>query len=379
MMLQALLVSKDDQTAETLTRVLAQFGVAVERLSAVEVAVSRLSEVHFDQAIVDFDDPATASLVLETIRREAEAQHTHPAVTVALLPNASEIRSILGAGAHFILTKPVAYDQARATFRALTALLKHERRQSFRIPVQAPVALRIDQQPTLEAILLDVSKGGMDILAAQPLPAATLVHFSFELNPGTQVEGDAEVAWSSANGQIGLRFLDVPGDMRDRLGEWLTKHAQQALPEEPDPVTLCKLTDLSLGGCYVETESPFPQASAVDLCLKAAGLEIHTEAVVRVMHPGHGMGIEFPARTEDQRKSVSDFIDFLTSQPAATPELEISPRSLVAASDELNPRAGTEFDDPLLELLRTGAALEQPEFLSELHRQRTSTSSSPSL
>lgn len=374
MMLQALLVSKDDQAAETLTRTLAQFGVAVERSSAGEVAVARLAEAHFDQVIVDFDDPATASLALETICHEADAEHHHPPVTVALLPDPSGIRKILGAGAHFILTKPISYDQASATLRAVTALLKRERRQSFRIPVQAPVSLRTNEQPGLEGIVLDVSTGGMDILAAQPLSSAALVHFSVELPPGTKVEGDAEVAWSSPNGQSGLRFLDVPADMREQLGEWLTAHTEQALPEEPDPVSLCKLTDLSLGGCYVETESPFPQGSAVDLCLRAAGMEIHTEAVVRVMHPGHGMGIEFPARTEEQRKSVADFIAFLTSQPAATPQLEISPRSLVAASDELNPQAanGSEFDDPLLELLRTGAALEQPEFLSELQRQRNS-------
>jgi CheY-like chemotaxis protein len=375
MMLQALLVSKDDQAAETLTRVLAQFGVAVDRSSAVEVAVARLSEGHFDQAIVDFDDPANASLVLETIRREADAQHTHPPVTLALLPDASEIRKILGAGAHFILTKPVSNDQANATLRAVTALLKRERRQSFRIPVQAPVSLRTNELPSIEGIVLDVSTGGLDILAAQPLPSAALVHFSVDLPPGTHVEGDAEVAWSSPNGQSGLRFLDVPANMREQLGEWLTAHTQQALPEEPDPVSQCKLTDLSLGGCYVETESPFPQGSSVDLCLRAAGMEIHTEAVVRVMHPGHGMGIEFPARTEEQRKSVTDFIAFLTSQPAATPQLEISPRSLVAGSEELNPQAanGSELDDPLLELLRTGAALEQPEFLSELHRQRNAS------
>ena len=89
------------------------------------------------------------------------------------------------------------------------------------------------------------------------------------------------------------------------------------MPEEPEAVSHCKLTDLSLGGCYVETESPFPQSSAVDLCLKAEGLEIHTEGLVRVMHPTHGMGIEFPARTEEQRKSVGDFIEFLTTQPGA--------------------------------------------------------------
>ena len=58
----------------------------------------------------------------------------------------------------------------------------------------------------------------------------------------------------------------------------------------------------------MQTESPFPQSSAVDLCLRAAAMEIHAEGLVRVMHPGHGMGIEFPARTEEQRKSVGEFI-----------------------------------------------------------------------
>jgi hypothetical protein len=215
----------------------------------------------------------------------------------------------------------------------------------------------------------------MDVLAAKPIPSSSLARFNFELpESNVQVEGDAEVAWSNANGQTGLRFLDMDVRMREQLNEWLASHSQEALPEEPDPVSHCKLTDMSLGGCYVETESPFPQSSAVDLCLKAAGMEIHTEGLVRIMHPAHGMGIEFPARTEEQRKSVADFIEFLTRRPGATPELEISPRALQAGADELSPKAeaGPETDDPLLELLRTGDVLEQTQFLEDLHRQRSS-------
>lgn len=373
MVLKALLVSKDDQAAETLTQVLANFGVAVDRSSAVEIAVSRMDEEHFDQIIVDFEDPATASLVLESNRRQSHPSKGNPAVTVALLEDASQIRGILGAGAHFILVKPLTHSQVEATLRAATALLKRERRQAFRVPVQAPVNLRSDGTGDLEGILLDLSAGGMDVLSAKPLSSAALTRFSFELpDSDVKVEGDAEVAWSSPNGQTGLRFLDIDPRMRDQLGTWLTTHSQEALPEEPDPVSHCKLTDLSLGGCYVETESPFPQSSAVDLCLKAAGMEIHTEGVVRVMHPAHGMGIEFPSRTDDQRKSVGDFIEFLTKQPGATPELEISPRSLKAKPEELNPAAGSESEDPLLELLRTGTDLDQAQFLDDLHKQRHS-------
>ena len=373
MTLKTLLVSKDDQAAETLTHALANFGVAVDRSSAVEVAVSRLGEEHYGEVIVDFEDPGSASLVLESTRRQATDEHRTPPVTVALIPDVSQMRSILGAGAHFILKKPFTAEQASSTLRAATALLKRERRRSFRVAVQAVVSLH-SGQARLEGILLDLSNGGMDVLAAQALEQAALVHFSFELpETGAAVEGDAEVAWANANGQTGLRFLEMPIEMRERLGEWLTAHAQEALPEEPDPVSHCKLTDLSLGGCYVETESPFPQSSAVDLCLKAAGMEVHTPGVVRVMHPAHGMGIEFPLRTEEQRKSVGDFINFLTRTPGISPGLEISPRSLLASAEELNQKPATESDDPLLELVRTGGGLEEDEFLSQLHGQRSSS------
>ena len=380
MILRALLVSKDDLSAETLIQVLAQFGVAVDRSSATDVAVTRLAEEQFDQVIVDFDTdfdgPEGASLLLEGCRRLAGPDRKPP-VTVALLHDSSQIRSILGAGAHFILTKPIAREQAQNTLRAATALLKRERRQSFRVAVQAAVSIRVDESNTVEGILLDLSAGGMDVLAAKPLPSAAMVRVSFELpDSGAGIEGDAAVAWSTANGQTGLRFLDMDGKMREEMGEWLTARAHEALPEEPDAASQCKLTDLSLGGCYVQTESPFPQSSAVDLCLRAAGMEIHTDGLVRVMHPGHGMGIEFPARTEEQRKSVGEFIEFLTGQPGATPQLETSPRSLVADAVDLNQTgsAATDADDPLLELLRTGNALDEEAFLAELHRQRNPVS-----
>ncbi len=384
MILQALLVSKDDPTAETLIQVLAQFGVAVDRSNAADVAATRLAEERFDQVIVDFDadfdDPEGASLLLEACRRLAGPDRKPP-VTVALLHDSSQIRSILGAGAHFILTKPLTPEQAQTTLRAATALLKRERRQSLRIAVQAAASIRIDESNTVEGILLDLSTGGLDVLAAKPLPSAAMVHVAFHLpDGGASIEGDAEVAWSTASGQTGLRFLDMDARTRELLSEWLGARSHDALPEETDAASQCKLTDLSLGGCYVQTESPFPQSSAVDLCLRASGMEIHTEGLVRVMHPGHGMGIEFPARTEEQRKSVGDFIEFLTGQPGATPQLETSPRSLVANTVDLNQtRDGADAEDPLLELLRTGNSLDEEAFLAELHRQRSPAEDSQSM
>ena len=374
MTLLALLVSKDDQAADALSRAMAGFDVGVERSSDPEIAAGRLGEQAFDAVVVDFDEAGGASSILQVVRQGASDGRANQIITVALVSDTSQIRGILGAGAHFILSKPVSEEQAAATLRAATSLLKRERRRSFRVPVQAAATIALADGTQMEGIMLDLSDSGMDLLAAQPLVPSALVHCRFTLPDGShEIDTPGEIAWANPNGQSGVRFLEMDETMSATLVQWLAANSPESQPEEEDSVTDCKLTDLSLGGCYVQTESPFPERSSVDLCLRAAELEIHAAGTVRVMHPGNGMGIEFPSRTEEQRKVVGDFIEFLTSQPGTMPELSISPKSLVAEQEELQATADdAASEDPLLELLRTGQPMEQEEFLHELRRQRNS-------
>jgi DNA-binding response OmpR family regulator len=370
MTLQALLVSKDDNAAEVLSRVLASFGVAVERFSETEIALQRLAEQRFDSLMVDFDEPATARQLLQA----ATLSKPGALVTMALLSDESSVREILQSGAKFILHKPIAPEQAAATLRAVTALLRRERRRSFRVAVQAPVQLSVPGGDPVEGIMLDLSQTGMDVLAAQPLHPAALIGLRFTLPDGSvEVDAHGEVAWANPNGQSGVRFLDIPASQVEQLNAWLLANTPDAPSEEAEPVSVCKLTDLSLGGCYVETESPFPEQALVDLCLRAAGMEIHADGMVRVMHPGSGMGLEFPSRTTEQRETVAHFIQFLTSRPGTVPELLISPKSLVADESQFENTATSSeehLEDPLVELLRNGSALTRDQFLAELHRQR---------
>ena len=126
----------------------------------------------------------------------------------------------------------------------------------------------------------------------------------------------------------------------------------------------------------MQTEAPFPERALVDLCLKTNEMEVHTEGMVKVAHPGHGMGVEFPSRTAEQRAQVGNLISFLQNSPEATPELSISPKALLAdvtqfQSDHKNSQESSEeLADPLLELLRRGSSLQQEEFLAELEQQR---------
>jgi hypothetical protein len=98
--------------------------------------------------------------------------------------------------------------------------------------------------------------------------------------------------------------------------------------------------------------------------------------MVRVAHPGHGMGVEFPSRTAEQREKVGAMIDLLRQGSATPQQLSVSPRALVAdvtqfeRPDSHQEKSADDLEDPLLELLRRGSSLQQDEFLSELRRQR---------
>jgi CheY-like chemotaxis protein len=373
MTLQALLVSTDDAAADVLGRILPNLGIALDRSSDPETTIARIQQQKFDALIVDFDNPQTA----EDVLREAQKLGTTP-LSIALVADPAKVRDILSSGTHFVLYKPLSDEAALAGLRPAAALLTRERRRAFRVPVQAPVEITLPDARKLDGILLDLSETGMEVLTAETQSPGALLAFHF-LIPDTTVdlEGHAQVAWANSNGQTGVHFLDVAETAKTELKSWLQAAANIAGAGDDETVPHCKLTDLSLGGCYVETNAPFPERALVDLCLKTAEMEVHTEGMVRVAHPGHGMGVEFPSRTPEQRAQVGNLINFLRNCPATSPELSISPRALVADLTQFEPgdqkveEAGEELEDPLLELLRRATTLQQDNFLSELQRQRS--------
>ena len=370
MTFQSLLVCKDEQATDVLTSVLAGFGLGVQCCGYPD-ALCRLAEQKFDAVIVDYDDPHSGALVLQNAY---QASAGHNPVTVALLGDKTKVRHVFGAGANFVLYKPVSQQQAEASLRAATALIKRERRRSFRVPVQLPVRLRVDNGAEMEGILLDLSEDGLDVLAAQPLCPSAIITARFSLpDQDEDIDIRGEVAWANPNGESGVRYVDLAESLRQTLRSWVATNAAELLPEDPEPVSECKLTDLSLGGCYVETESPFPERSGIVLCLKAADMEVQAEGMVRVMHPEFGMGIEFASGTAEQREQVGNFIGFLTSRPGIVPQLLITPRALATHNNHhYSGSEGSEDPDLLLDLLTRANALSQEEFLQELRQQRNS-------
>lgn len=386
MTLLALLISTDDSACEVLSRVLPASGIAVERFSDLAAALDRLQQQRFDALILDFEDTNAAGTLFEEARRLNSGK---PPVTVALVAELAKARDVLNGGSHFVLYKPLTEEKAKAGLRAVAALLHRERRRAYRVPVQAPVELILPDNRKAEGILLDLSQTGMDVLTAEPQVPGAILKFRFQLPDGNlEIDAHGQVAWAHPNGQTGVHFLDLGDAIKTQLQAWLRATTLTSGAGPSETVPHCKLTDLSLGGCYLETDSPFPEHALIDLCLRTEEMEIHTEGMVRVAHPGHGMGVEFPSRTLEQRAQVGNLIGFLRSCPETMLELNVSPRALTADLSQFEPARRSadpasadqasadqpseddDLEDPLLDLLRRGTSLQQDEFLDELRRQR---------
>ena len=375
MTLLALLLTTDDSAAQVLSRLLPACGIAVERFSEVASAIERLRQQRFDALVLDFVNADTAKEVFEEAQRLNSGE---PLVTVALVAERSTARTILNSGAHFVLYKPLSDENATAGLRAVNALLNRERRRAYRVPVQAPVELTLPDTHKAEGILLDLSETGMDVLTAMEQVPGALLKFRFQLPDGSlEIQAHGQVAWAKPNGQTGVHFLDLEAPVKAQLQVWLNAAAALMREGPEETVPHCKLTDLSLGGCYVETESPFPERALVDLCLRTGEMAVHTEGMVRITHPGHGMGVEFPTRTAEQRAQVENLIGFLRACPESMLEMYASPRALTAdlsqfeGAGHMTPGAAEALEDPLLDLLRHATRMQQEEFLEELRRQRS--------
>src|SRR5215471_6346819 len=203
MKFEALLIVSDEAAAEVLSPVLQDFQVQSERCGNADEALERLDEKKYDAVVVDFDENQSAGRILGGLRQSSASKN---AVTISLLGDPSNVRSAFGSGANFVLYKPVTSDTAKASLRAAIALLKRERRRTFRIPVQLPVTLSWPDAPEVEGIMLDLSEDGMDVLSAQPLQGSQSLEIHFSLPDLTQIELKGQVAWANTNGQAGIQF-----------------------------------------------------------------------------------------------------------------------------------------------------------------------------
>ena len=363
-------MSSDEKTVRVLRRVLSDMEIDVEHCTSGGAAIRRITRQRFEAIIVDGANPEEAGSVLQGAKA---APVNKRALTIVLVEFPLGLKGGFEMGAHFVLHKPLAVERAKASFRAVRALMKCERRLQMRIAVQIPV--ECFGSARYKAKTLDLCEGGMAIQFCGRVAKENSLRFSLEL-PGTDkiLEIAGEMAWEGKGDQAGVRFKDATDWQRNVLRRWM--NSQLPEPEQDDPPVNCRLTDLSLGGGYLTTNSPFPRGTRVFLKIKTANLEVRAGGLVLVAHPEFGMGVEFFQTTPEQRAQVLRLITTLRAGGDKSPELQVEPDGLETPSfcDGVAMfKSGTEDSgarDALVDLFRHKFQMPVEAFMEQMREQR---------
>ena len=371
MNLKTLLLSSDDRTVRVLRRVLSDLEIDVEHCVSTENAIRRITRQRFEAIIVDGSNAEDASRVLLAAKA---APVNKRALAIVMVEASLGLKGGFDLGAHFVLHKPFAVERAKASFRAVRALMKRERRMQMRIPVQIPVECY--GAANYKARTLDLCEGGMAIQFIGRIPKENTLRFSLEL-PGIEptLEIYGEVAWGGSGEQVGVRFKEPSDDQRSTLHRWLNKQLPE--PEQDDPPVNCNLSDLSAGGCYLTTNSPFPRGTRVILSVKTPDREVRAGGIVLVAHPEFGMGVEFLRGTPEQADQAQRMISTLHANEEKHPEIFVAPDGMEppSAEDSLATLQTSSTDatgsaDALVDLFRQKFEVPVESFLETMREQR---------
>src|SRR6266852_8414590 len=336
MALTSLVVCAEKKAVQVLGQILKELSIEVENCEDLSAATGRLAEQHYDALVLDCKDQAAAMELIATVRKLAMNRGT---LIIALVDGREQVRDIFGQGANFIVYKPVSVERAGSSLRAARGLMRREKRGKLRVSLHAPASIAHASAENVAATLLDLSEDGLALQSERRLPPRCKVYFQFDLPGGkSAVRLSGDVVWQDSSGRVGIRFVDVPQTSRRTMNEWIkgslsrlataeqnAPTQEQAPPPEAVATRLaglglsaassnrriqsrrachlsadvfrlgegvpnrCTLSDVSTGGCYVETASPFPSHTGLDIVVRTHDMKLRVRGTVQVVHPGFGM------------------------------------------------------------------------------------------
>ena len=348
MALTSLVVCADAKAVQVLTRALHDLNFEVDNTGDTGSAQQHLSEKPFDLVLVDCENEPGALELIVALR----AQFKRDLLIIAIVDSANDVREIFARGASFALYKPVSEERVASTLRAARGIMPSERRRKPRVPAAASATIAYENVESATANLLNLSEDGVAIRSGRVFSPRCKVYFQFSLPAEVSVvKLSGEVVWQDPSGRVGLRFSRVPQASRSLIDGWLREHLKKNV--QPGPFALepsqvapgglgllavsapdrraqvrhacrlgaelyrtgsktpqrCTLTDISDGGCYVETSDTFAPSTQVEILVRTEEHKLRLSGKVHASHPGFGMGVEFTQKTGQQREQVKKLID----------------------------------------------------------------------
>jgi len=363
MALTSLLVCADAEAVQVLSRIFQDLSIEVETCGDPHAAQIRIDEQHFDALVVDCQDEPGAAALIKCVRNSPSHRNS---IVIGLVNARNQVKDIFTQGANFLLYKPVSRERALHSIHAARGLLRQERRVQRRIPAHASAAVSYPGKEDAAATIVELNESGLGIRTTDQLPPSGKVYFQFAL-PGQEsvIRLAGEVMWRNAAGRVGVRFVNVPQVSKRALQRWvqeqsaegtndrsvskaaqvpnvsarlsaglgllsasapdrrnLSRHAcclgAEVYPADSKVPHRCTLSDISSGGCYVETTEPFPAGTVLTIVVRTHELKLCMSGKVQSTHPGFGMGVRFNLTTDDERAQVQELIACAEAEPKLT-------------------------------------------------------------
>jgi CheY-like chemotaxis protein len=353
MALTSLVVCAEDETVHILSQVLQDLEIQVKVATNPKTALAVAGARQVDALVVDCQDEASGLSLLGLFRAMLE---NRDAVVIALVNSQAQVREVFGQGADFLIYKPVSQERVLDGLRAARGLIRQERRIEPRIPVQAQASLAFPGMEDAAATVVDLSKSGLGLETQAKMPPACKAYLQFSLPTSEAViRLSGEVMWQDRTGRVGIRFVSVPQTSKRILHGWVEQHlaapqnsspAKGPAPEAQNPGLgllpaadrrslerrACSLgaevyredstvphhstlSDISTGGCYLETPESFPTGTILTIVVRTRDRKICVAGKVESMHPGYGMGVRFTLAGDGERTQVQQLIACAELEP----------------------------------------------------------------
>jgi len=220
MTLSSMVVSRDWQEVSVLECILGGLHMDVAVESEPQRALSRLTKSKVDALIVDCDLNGTGQLFCE-LQREAPRVSTVPLVIMGAPQGRRDMEAT---GAMFAFDKPISVEQAVRTLSAARNMILDGRLRYHRAGIEVPVTLSSRRQKRGGAQLINLSQGGLQVRVENGFDPTEASQVSFAL-PGTNcgMKAQVEVAWCDKRGNVGIRFVKMPAEMKHTLRLWLAQ------------------------------------------------------------------------------------------------------------------------------------------------------------
>ncbi len=344
----SLVVCADAKTVQVLDRILLNMGMEVDHCSDPLTAGTHFLEQHFDTVFVDCQNVGAGAAFIDQLR--LSGSHDDVLIIAILNPGVNS-KEFFVKGANFALYKPVSDERGGAVAKAASPTRK-ERRGAPRVAVAANASIAYAATENVVTRVIDLSADGIAIHSAKPVPRNCKIYFEFSL-PGenSKVRLSCEVIWQNDSGNVGMRFVDVPTSSRKVLEYWIKNKVGRQLQMVESESTAsessfgdsnvqstseirlqlmarlnlipasagdrrrgprhacslgaevsragstvqqrCMVSDVSIGGCYVQTSEPLPVGTSIEIVLRTQEIKVRVFGKVQSVHRGLGMGVHF--------------------------------------------------------------------------------------